>query len=384
MTKRSLGAYVHVPFCGSRCGYCDFNTYTAGELQRDGTSVSADTYAQRVVEEIRLTTQHKADFVQPLETIFFGGGTPTLLPALNLNLILRELANTYALADNCEVTTEANPDSVDKQYLETLRAGGFTRISFGHQSSSQKVLQVLDRTHTSGRTWQAVQWAREVGFEHVSVDLIYGSPHETDEDLQLTLAEVAAAPVDHVSAYSLIVEPGTRLAATIKRGELPAPTDDVAASRYEIIDNALASMGMSWYEVSNWSLPGGECRHNLAYWRNQDWLGIGPGAHAHFDGLRQWNVKHPAAWAALVDSGQLPVADREHLSTLDVAHENIMLALRLRTGLALAELSSVANEQAEIALTDGLLEPEQFANGLAVLTFKGRLLADGLVARLWD
>jgi len=384
MTNRSLGAYVHVPFCGSRCGYCDFNTYTASELQRDGTSVSADTYAQRVVDEIRLTAQHKADFRQPLETIFFGGGTPTLLPAIDLNRILQELSSSYALAENCEVTTEANPDSVDKEYLETLRAGGFTRISFGHQSSSQRVLQILDRTHSSGRTWQAVAWAKEVGFEHVSVDLIYGSPHETDEDLQLTLDEVSVAPVDHVSAYSLIVEPGTRLAATIKRGELPSPSDDVAAARYEMVDNALTEIGMNWYEVSNWSLPGGECRHNIAYWRNQDWLGIGPGAHAHFDGLRQWNVKHPAAWAALVDSGELPVSDSEQLSAIDVAHENIMLALRLRTGLALSELSLSALEQAEVALADDLLEAEPFNNGLAVLTFKGRLLADGLVARLWD
>ena len=384
MASRSLGAYVHVPFCGSRCGYCDFNTYTASELQRDGTSVSADTYAQRVISEIKLTAEKKSDFVKPLETIFFGGGTPTLLPAKDLTQILAQLGQTYGLAQNCEVTTEANPDSVDKEYLETLRTGGFTRISFGHQSSSQKVLQVLDRTHTAGRTWQAVDWAKEVGFAHVSVDLIYGSPHETDEDLQLTLDEVAGAPVDHVSAYSLIVEPGTRLAATIKRGELPAPSDDVAAARYKMIDKALTGMGMTWYEVSNWSLPGGECRHNIAYWRNQDWLGIGPGAHAHFDGLRQWNVKHPAAWAALVDSGEMPVADSEQLSVLDVAHENIMLALRLRSGLALSEISAAALVQAELAQTDGLLDPQQFANGLAVLTFKGRLLADGLVARLWD
>lgn len=384
MTKRSLGAYVHVPFCGSRCGYCDFNTYTASELQRDGTSVSANTYAKRVVTEIQLTAQANSDFVAPLETIFFGGGTPTLLPAKDLNLILMELANFYGIESDCEVTTEANPDSVDKEYLETLRAGGFTRISFGHQSSSQRVLQVLDRTHTAGRTWQAVQWAKEVGFEHVSVDLIYGSPQETDEDLQMTLAEVSVAPVDHVSAYSLIVEPGTRLAATIKRGELPAPSDDVAAARYEMIDDALTQMGMSWYEVSNWSLPGGECRHNIGYWRNQDWLGIGPGAHAHFNGLRQWNVKHPAAWAGLVDSGQLPVADSETLNELDVAHENIMLALRLRSGLALSELSEQAQIEADLALTDGLLEPGAFSEGLAVLTFRGRLLADGLVARLWD
>jgi oxygen-independent coproporphyrinogen-3 oxidase len=384
MSGRSLGAYVHVPFCASRCGYCDFNTYTASELERDGTSVSTVTYAERVIREIELTQANKPDFQAPLETVFFGGGTPTLLAADNLVAILQALNHSYGLAANCEVTTEANPDSVTKEYLATLRAGGFTRISFGHQSSSEKVLQILDRTHTSGRTWEAVRWAREVGFAHVSVDLIYGSPQETDEDLQLTLAEVAQADVDHVSAYSLIVEPGTRLAATIKRGELPAPSDDVAASRYQMIESALVAKGMTWYEVSNWSLPDGQCRHNLAYWRNQDWLGIGPGAHAHFNGIRQWNVKHPAAWAAKVDAGEMPVADFEQLTQADISHENIMLGLRLRTGLSLTALSDQGRVVAGQACSQGLLEPEQFEQGTAVLTYQGRLLADGLVARLWD
>jgi len=384
MTARSLGAYVHVPFCASRCGYCDFNTYTASELERDGTSVSSATYAERVIREIELTRLNKPDFAKPLETVFFGGGTPTLLAAENLVAILHALSNTYGLAADCEVTTEANPDSVTKEYLATLHAGGFTRISFGHQSSSAKVLQILDRTHTSGRTWEAVRWAREVGFAHVSVDLIYGSPQETDEDLQLTLAEVAQADVDHVSAYSLIVEPGTRLAATIKRGELPAPSDDVAAARYQMIESALVAKGMTWYEVSNWSAPGGQCRHNLAYWRNQDWLGIGPGAHAHFNGIRQWNVKHPAAWAAKVDAGEMPIADFEQLTDADISHENIMLGLRLRSGLPLTELSAKGLEVAGQACAEGLLEPVHFVDGTAVLTYQGRLLADGLVARLWD
>jgi oxygen-independent coproporphyrinogen-3 oxidase len=215
------------------------------------------------------------------------------------------------------------------------------------------------------------------------VDLIYGSPGETDSDLAETLYQVSAADVDHVSAYSLIVEPGTRLAARVARGEVPDPSDDVAAHRYELIDNKLHTLGMTWYEVSNWAKPGGECRHNIAYWRNQDWLGIGPGAHAHSAGTRSWNLKHPAAWAAKVDDGVSAIADSEILEAKDVKHEDIMLGLRLREGLALTSLGAAGLTQAELAVSEGLLDPQEFANGKAVLTFQGRLLADGLVARLW-
>ena len=380
---RTLGAYVHVPFCASRCGYCDFNTYTASELQRDETVITAATYAQRVIAEIEWTKSQTPQDVRPISTVFFGGGTPTLLVASDLVLILDALRENYGLEPTAEVTTEANPDSVDLQYLRMLKDGGFTRISFGHQSSAPNVLALLERTHTPGKTWQAIKWAREVGFEHVSVDLIYGSPGETEEDLANTLADVAKADVDHVSAYSLIVEPGTRLAARVARGEVPSPSDDVAATRYAIIDKHLTEMGLSWYEVSNWSRQGAECQHNLAYWRNQDWLGIGPGAHAHTDGTRSWNLKHPAAWAARVDAMESPAHESEVLTSVDVAHEEIMLRLRLREGMPLSVLSEDGLKEAKQAVLDGLLDPEHFENNLAVLTFLGRLLADGLVARLW-
>ena len=380
---RTLGAYVHVPFCASRCGYCDFNTYTAAELQRDETVITAATYAQRVVAEIEWTKSQTPQDVRPINTVFFGGGTPTLLAASDLVLILNALRENYGLELAAEVTTEANPDSVDLEYLRTLKDGGFTRISFGHQSSAPNVLALLERTHTPGKTWQAIKWAREVGFEHVSVDLIYGSPGETEEDLANTLADVAKADVDHVSAYSLIVEPGTRLAARVARGEVPSPSDDVAATRYAIIDKHLTEMGLSWYEVSNWSRQGAECQHNLAYWRNQDWLGIGPGAHAHTAGTRSWNVKHPAAWAARVDALESPAHESEALTPVDIAHEEIMLRLRLREGLPLGALSEDGLQEAKQAVLDGLLDSAKFDGDLAVLTFKGRLLADGLVARLW-
>ena len=380
---RSLSAYVHIPFCASRCGYCDFNTYTAAELQRDGTSITAATYPDRVIAEVNWLRKANAKDDRTLSTVFFGGGTPTLIDSSELVRILHSLKTTYGFTDDIEVTTEANPDSVTREDLEILRAGGFTRVSFGHQSSSANVLALLERTHTPGKTWQAVIDARSAGFEHVSVDLMYGSPGETDADLAETLDQVAVADVDQVSAYSLIVEPGTRLAARVARGEIANPSDDVAAHRYELIDSKLQSLGMTWYEVSNWAKPGGECRHNIAYWRNQDWLGIGPGAHAHTAGTRSWNLKHPAAWAARVDEGLSATADSEVLQPADVDHEVIMLGLRLREGLSLSVLGNEALIQAQLAVSEGLLDPESFAEGKAVLTFQGRLLADGLVARLW-
>jgi oxygen-independent coproporphyrinogen-3 oxidase len=381
---RTLSAYVHIPFCASRCGYCDFNTYTAAELQRDGTSITAQTYPDRVISEISWWRNQLLDDQRKISTVFFGGGTPTLISASELVRILAALRNEFGFASDVEVTTEANPDSVTAEDLQVLRAGGFTRISFGHQSSASHVLKVLERTHTPGRTWDAIREARAAGFEHVSVDLIYGTPGETDADLVATLRDVAAADVDHVSAYSLIVEPGTRLAGQVARGGIESPSDDVAAHRYEIIETELNKLGMTWYEVSNWSKSGGECRHNIAYWRNQDWLGIGPGAHAHIDGTRSWNVKHPAAWASRVDESLNPSADSETLSATDIAHENIMLRLRLREGLPLSELGEDAKAEARQAVSEGLLDSAEFDLGTLVLTYQGRLLADGLVARLWS
>ena len=375
---RTLSAYVHIPFCATRCGYCDFNTYTSLELQRDGTTVTSSNYAEFLTSEIELTANTSPES-RPLHSVFFGGGTPTMIGAAGLTTILDALKATFGLAPNAEVTTEANPDSVTRDDLDRLRQSGFTRLSFGHQSSASHVLQVLERTHTPGKTWQAVQWAHEVGFEHISIDLIYGTPGETDSDIELAMREIGQAPVDHVSAYSLIVEPGTRLAASVARGDIPMPSDDVAAHRYELIDDSLAELGMTWYEVSNWSKPGGECRHNIAYWQNQDWLGFGPGAHAHQDGTRSWTVKHPAAWASRLASSELPVADVEHLSADERHMENVMLSLRLKSGLNLDILDATGQVEAAKAQSEGLLVISQ---NRAQLTRNGRLLADGLISRL--
>lgn len=372
MSPRPLGFYVHVPFCASRCGYCDFNTYTAEEL---GAGVSRTTYADTVIDEIRWARRQVTED-RPVTTVFFGGGTPTLLGAADLVRILAVIRTEFGLDAEAEVTTEANPDSVDPGMLADLRDGGFTRVSFGVQSVAPRVLATLDRTHTPGRALQAIAEARAAGFGHVSADLIYATPGETHEDLQDSVDAVLDAGIDHLSAYSLIVEDGTRLAARVRRGELPPPDDDVAAERYRLVDAAAQRAGLRWYEVSNWSRPGSECRHNLGYWRNADWWGVGPGAHGHMDGRRWWNLKHPAAYAQAVAQGLPAVAGEEVVDAEGRALERIMLGMRLREGLA---ISGLPRAEVDRLSSEGLIEMS--ADRIA-LTSSGRLLADAVVRRL--
>ena len=374
---RPLSIYVHVPFCASRCAYCDFNTYTATEL---GDSVSRATFHKVLASEVTIATRVLGP--REVSTVFFGGGTPTLIGANALGEILASIREGFTLAPDAEITTEANPDSVDESALETLRASGFTRISFGMQSSASHVLQVLDRTHTAGRSLAMARAARAAGFDHVNLDLIYATPGESDDDLRRTLDDVIEADVDHVSAYSLIVEEGTPLARRIGRGELPMPDDDIAASRYEIIDDALAAAGLNWYEVSNWSRPSGECRHNIAYWRSDDWWGIGPGAHSHVDGVRWWNAKHPRTYADALASGSTPEAGREVLTDDDKRVERVMLALRMREGLAASEVSDEG--WLDRTIDAGLIDGASLGDGRIVLTGRGRLLADRLVRDLME
>ncbi|MGW0480864.1 radical SAM family heme chaperone HemW [Nonomuraea sp. NPDC003214] len=375
--ERPFGFYVHVPFCVTRCGYCDFNTYTAAEL---GPGASRADYAATVVEEIRLARRVLGDAELPVETVFFGGGTPTLLPAEDLSRILAAIGAEFGLAPGAEVTTEANPESVDPKYLDRLREGGFNRVSFGMQSARDHVLRVLDRQHTPGRAGQAVLEARKAGFDHVNLDLIYSTPGESDDDWRASLAAAVEAEPDHVSAYSLIVEDGTRLAARIRRGELPMPDDDVAADRYVIADEMLAAAGFRWYEVSNWATSDdARCRHNLLYWTGGDWWAAGPGAHSHVGGTRWWNVKHPAPYAQRLAEGLSPAHAREELTGEDRATERLMLELRLASGYPLADVPPTGRTHVAAALADGLLEPEAFKAGRMVLTLRGRLLADALV-----
>ncbi|PZG13653.1 radical SAM family heme chaperone HemW [Nonomuraea aridisoli] len=378
--ERPFGFYVHVPFCVTRCGYCDFNTYTAAEL---GPGASQRDYADTVVEEIRLARRVLGTADVPVETVFFGGGTPTLLPPEDLARVLAAIDSEFGLKPGAEVTTEANPESVDPSYLEKLRQGGFNRISFGMQSAREHVLAVLDRRHTSGRPAAAVREARQAGFEHVNLDLIYGTPGETDDDWRASLTAAIEAGPDHVSAYSLIVEEGTRLAVRIRRGELPMPDDDVAADRYLLADELLAEAGFRWYEVSNWATSdAARCRHNLLYWTGGDWWAAGPGAHSHVGGTRWWNVKHPAAYARRLAAGDSPAHAREVLEADDRAAERLMLELRLSSGYPLADVAPEARAVVASALARGLLEPEPFKAGLMVLTLQGRLLADALVRDL--
>lgn len=378
---RGFGVYVHVPFCASRCGYCDFNTYTASEL---GGGASREGYADTVLAELTLAARVLGDTPPPrVDTVFVGGGTPTLLPADDLARILDGIDRTWGLAADAEVTTEANPESVTPESLKLLRAAGYTRISLGMQSASPGVLAILDRKHSAGQATAAALEARDAGFEHVNLDLIYGTPGERAEDFAASLEQVVAAGVDHVSAYALIVEDGTRLAARMRRGELAYPSDDVAADRYLAAEAALDAAGLSWYEVSNWaSTEEARCRHNLLYWTGADWWGLGPGAHSHVGGVRWWNVKHPSAYAQRLAAGASPGLAREVL-TVDEAHmEDVMLRLRLASGLPLAVLDATGRAGAERALTGGLLAADEYAAGRAVLTLRGRLLADAVVRDL--
>ncbi|MFI6389653.1 radical SAM family heme chaperone HemW [Nonomuraea sp. NPDC050540] len=378
--ERPFGFYVHVPFCVTRCGYCDFNTYTAAEL---GPGASHRDYADTAIDEVRLARRVLGTADLPVETVFLGGGTPTLLPAGDLARILAAIDEEFGLRPGAEVTTEANPESVDPEYLAELRAGGFNRISFGMQSAREHVLKVLDRHHTPGRAAQAVREARQAGFAHVNLDLIYSTPGESDDDWRASLEAAIAAGPDHVSAYSLIVEEGTRLAARIRRGELPMPDDDVAADRYLIADELLAKAGYSWYEVSNWAdSEAGRCRHNLLYWTGGDWWAVGPGAHSHVGGTRWWNVKHPAAYAQRLAQGVSPAHAREVLEDADREVERLMLELRLITGYPLAGVAPGAKLAVARAVGDGLLEQEAFKAGRMVLTLRGRLLADALIRDL--
>jgi oxygen-independent coproporphyrinogen-3 oxidase len=377
--ERGFGVYVHVPFCASRCGYCDFNTYTAAELGPLGFP-----YVDTVLAELALAARVLADAPPPrVDTVFVGGGTPTLLPPDDLARILAAIDVTWGLAPGVEVTTEANPESVDDASLARLRAAGFNRISLGMQSTAPHVLAVLDRRHTPGRAVAAAAEARAAGFEHVNLDLIYGTPGERPEDFDASLAAVVAAGVDHVSAYALIVEDGTALAGRVRRGELPAPDDDVAADRYLAADAALAAAGFEWYEVSNWArTPAARCRHNLGYWTSADWWGLGPGAHSHVGGVRWWNVKHPRTYAARLSAGRSPGHAREVLSPVQRQTEEVMLRLRLAEGLPLARLPVGGLPSATQAVADGLLSPTGYAEGAAVLTLRGRLLADAVTRAL--
>jgi len=378
---RAFGFYVHVPYCRVRCGYCDFNTYTAEEL---GGGASRTAYADQVIAEIDLARRVLGDRDLPLATVFFGGGTPTLLPDGDLERIVAALEDRFGLAPDAEVTAEANPDSVDAARLARLREGGLTRVSFGVQSAVPHVLATLDRTHDPERVPGVVADARAAGFEQVSLDLIYGTPGESLADWDTTLTSALACGPDHVSAYALIVEEGTALARRVRRGELPAPDDDDLADKYELADQRLRAAGLGWYEVSNWARDdAARCRHNLAYWRGADWWGAGPGAHGHVGGVRWWNRKHPAAYAARLAAGESPAQGREVLDEETRRVERVLLELRLAEGLDVAVLDDDGRDALAGQVAAGRVRVvADGASERVVLTDAGRLLADAVVRAL--
>ena len=382
--SKTFHAYVHVPFCRVRCGYCDFNTYTSDELR----GVTQAGFAGELISEIRFSGSVLAKSGAPkrqLDTVFFGGGTPTQLPALDLVAIVDELRSTFGITDGAEITTEANPDNVDQDYLDALAAGGFNRVSFGMQSAVASVLKVLDRTHSAERVPDVVAMAKKAGLQ-TSVDLIYGAPTETIEDWSRSIEAALALETDHVSAYSLIVEDGTKLSRQISKGLLPEPDEDEQALKYEMADAAFSRAGLDWYELSNWSRsPESASRHNLAYWRGRDWWGYGPGAHSHVAGTRWWNVKHPAPYVESLSRGVSPALGREVLAEQTRVEEAVLLQIRLRDGLEVAKLRQLDGfDSSKVAglIADELVEPGAALKGRLILTLKGRLLADMVVRQL--
>ncbi|MCM3883964.1 radical SAM family heme chaperone HemW [Frankia sp. R82] len=384
LDRRPFGVYVHVPYCAARCGYCDFNTYTAADLGGAlVSSVGLTTFVDIAGSEIRLARRVLGPVGFPVSTVFLGGGTPTLLPPADLARLLRLVADEFGLAADAEVTTEANPESVDPAQLEQLRAAGYTRISFGMQSDRPHVLAALDRRHTPGRVSEVMRWARKAGFDQVSLDLIYGAPGESDADWQASLRAAVDLGPDHVSAYALTVEDGTKLARRVRRGELLEPDDDLLADRYLMADEVLGAAGLVNYEVSNWaSSPAARCRHNLGYWRGDNWWGFGPGAHSHIGGVRWWNVRHPAEYAARLGAGRSPASAREELDADTRRVERIMLGVRLAEGLPVAELDEAGRAAAGELARSGLVEPGGLESAVVRLTRRGRLLTDTVVRAL--
>lgn len=371
----AFGIYVHVPFCATRCGYCDFNTYTAAELG----GASPDGWLEALRAELAMAAAAVGPV--PVDTVFVGGGTPSLLGAQRLAAVLDAVGVNFALSADAEVTTEANPESTSPGFFADLRAAGYTRVSLGMQSASPRVLAVLDRTHSPGRAVAAAREALAAGFEHVNLDLIYGTPGESDDDLVASVQAAVDAGVDHVSAYALVVEDGTALARRVRGGQVAAPDDDILARRYQLVDRRLSAAGLGWYEVSNWSRPGGRCRHNEGYWNGGQWWGAGPGAHGFVGDVRWWNVKHPRAYADVLAEGDWAAAGFETLSAQDRHVEDVLLGIRLRRGLAVGVLTDSERRRAGRAVDEGLLTE---AADRLILTDRGRLLADAVVRDLLD
>ena len=375
-----LSFYVHIPYCVKRCGYCDFNTYTPAELQGPDLAAVSANYIDAVIQEIEMASSSVGNAEVP--TIFFGGGTPSLMPSADLARVISAIREKFELANDAEITIEVNPDSVSEQFLANMREAGANRISMGMQSAAPHVLAILDRTHKPENVVRAVELARKSGYEHVSVDLIYGTPGESFADWKTSVESALALPIDHISAYALIVERGTKLAAQVARGELVMPSDDETAEKYLYADECFEAAGFTWYELSNWSKPGGQCRHNIAYWDGSFWWGVGPGAHSYFGSERWWNIKHPKSYQERIAKSESPIQERENLTPENKADEFILLQIRRREGISHSQMSASQISIAERFVATGDLDQESWAQNKLVLSKNGRLIADRIVREL--
>ena len=378
----NLAFYIHIPYCVKRCGYCDFNTYTPAELQlSEGLTQISNSYIDLLVKEIEFARNQVGESAI-VPSIFFGGGTPSLMEASDIKRVITAISKQFKLDPIAEVTLETNPDTVTKEKLKQFYDAGVNRISFGMQSSVLHVLKTLDRTHNPENLPQVTKWANEVGFKEISVDLIYGTPGESRQDWQQSIDSALALPITHISAYALIVEEGTKLAAQIKRGEIAKPDDDLTAEKYIMADKAFTAAGFNWYELSNWAKPNSQSKHNLAYWLGHNWWGAGPGAHSHINGKRFWNVKHPNLYKQKIQANETVVLDSEILESSQIESERLMLSIRLPQGVE----KNTLNNQQILELTDyvnsGHLDEENWNLGRATLTLDGRLIADRIVREI--
>jgi oxygen-independent coproporphyrinogen-3 oxidase len=376
-----LSFYVHIPYCVKRCGYCDFNTYTPAELQiSTGLTQISNSYIDHLIVEIDLAKAQVGDATVP--TIFFGGGTPSLMEPTDIGRVISEIDSKFGLTQDCEITLETNPDTVDKEKLAAFKAAGVNRISFGMQSAVPHVLTTLDRTHNPDNLPQVTKWAAEVGFKDVSVDLIYGTPGESLNDWQKSIDAALSLPINHISAYALIVEEGTKLANAIKRGEIANVDDDLTAEKYLMADAAFSKAGFTWYELSNWSKSSGESKHNIAYWLNKNWWGAGPGAHSHINGRRWWNVKHPNLYREKLQQSISPELDSEVLEPIQIESERLMLSIRLPEGITKESLTADQIMSLDQYLQSGALDSTKWDAGSVSLTLNGRLIADRIVREI--
>ena len=378
----NLAFYIHIPYCVKRCGYCDFNTYTPAELQlTEGLTQISNSYIDLLVKEIEFARNQVGESAI-VPSIFFGGGTPSLMEASDIKRVITAISKQFKLDPIAEVTLETNPDTVTKEKLKQFYDAGVNRISFGMQSSVPHVLKTLDRTHNPENLPQVTKWATEVGFKEISVDLIYGTPGESKQDWQQSIDSALALPISHISAYALIVEEGTKLAAQIKRGEIAKPDDDLTAEKYIMADKAFTTAGFNWYELSNWAKPNSQSKHNLAYWLGHNWWGAGPGAHSHINGKRFWNIKHPNLYKQKIQANETVILDSEVLEGSQIESERLMLSIRLPQGVE----KNTLNNQQILELTDyvnsGHLDQENWNLGRATLTLDGRLIADRIVREI--